>query len=247
MTKRILPALLCFALLAQFAGAHPMIKRGPHGKPGSPPSLQQILDGLVVSGPPIDASAPSNIELWDNTSGPMTANIVVDNAGPSNSIKFGMYPAGDSGNHVFLLSGNMSPRDVASVSFNDDGSITINGGHHKPTGSGFDGPFGFFVKIASVHRQSPVFLFTEADLNGGDVRAEVFQGDGTTTLKFPGQSPGLFLTNQYLIAFDTNHDGQFNDLILSVSNIVAVPEPATACLLGFAALAVLSGRRVRIR
>jgi hypothetical protein len=246
MIKRVLPALVCLVLFAQTAGAHLITKPARCPKPPAAPSLQQILDGLVVSGPAIDAGAPANIDLWDNASGPMSANVVVDYTGRSDALWFGMYPADDSGNHAFLLSDSMSPDDVASVSFSDDGSITIRGGlTPKAKASGFDGPFGFFAKVASAHSDSPVYLFTEADLNGGEVRVKVFAGNGTTTLKFPGQSPGLFLTNQYLLAFETGNDGGFNDFIVSVSNIVAVPEPAIAWLLGFSALAVLSGRRVR--
>src|SRR5882672_9916627 len=159
MIRRLLPALICFTLLAHGAAAH-LISKPPCATPNpSSPTLQQILDGLVVSGPAIDAGAAQSIALWDNASGPMSANVVVNYTG-SDAIRFGMYPDGDSGNHAFLLSGNMSPADVVSVSFGDDGSITISGGQHKPGASGFDGPFGFFVKIPSVHGESPVYLFT---------------------------------------------------------------------------------------
>ena len=95
------------------------------------------------------------------------------------------------------------------MSFNDDGSIVDQrrprASPHR--GTGFDGPFGFFAKISSASSDSPVFLFTQADLNGGDVRAKVFQGNGTTTLTFPACSPVCFCTNQFLIAFETSHDG----------------------------------------
>ena len=263
MIRRLLPALVCFALLAHGAAAH-LISKPPCATPNTPsPTLQQILDGLVVSGPAIDAGAPQSIELWDNASGPMTANVVVNYTG-SDAIRFGMYPDGDPSNHAFLLSGDMSPSVVVSVSFADDGKITISGGEHSTWVAGFGGPFGFFVKVPSEHGESQhgesqhdewedggtqagessVYLFTDADLNGG-VRAKVFQGNGTTTLKFPGQSPGLFLVNQYLIAFETGDDGGFNDFVVSVSNLVAVPEPAIAWLLGLSALAVLSARRIR--
>jgi hypothetical protein len=73
--------------------------------------------------------------------------------------------------------------------------------------------------------------------------AKVFEGNNKTILRFPGLAPGLFLTSQFLIAFETNKDGQFNDLIVSVSGL-AIPEPALGLLLGLS-LAALYVRRAR--
>ena len=124
MIRRLLPALVCFTLLADGAAAH-LMSKPPCATPNAPsPTLQQILDGLVVSGPAIDAGAAQSIALWDNASGTMTASVVVNYTG-SSAIRFGMYPDGDSGNHACLLSGNMSPADVASVSFGADGSTGV--------------------------------------------------------------------------------------------------------------------------
>ncbi|HTO09037.1 MAG TPA: hypothetical protein VMR86_18450 [Myxococcota bacterium] len=207
------------------------------------PTLQQILDGLVVSGPAINANNSSGIQLWDNTSGPMTAQIVADFTGKSQAVKFGIYDADAPGAGVLLLNDNMKPSDIASVLFNDDASISVKGGKGGKKGKGFDGPFGFFAKVPTHSNTDLPFLFTEADLNGGQVFAKVFQGNGLTSLQFPGLAPGLFLTSQFLIAFETNNDGQFNDLIVSVSGL-AVPEPALGLLLGLS-LAALHARRAR--
>jgi len=233
MIRRILSLAVCLASLSARASADPL-------------SLQQILDSLVVSGPPIDAGAPQHIELWDNASGPMTANVVLDFTGRSDAVWMGMYPAGNSANRAFLLADTMTPADVASVAFNQDGSIVIRDGLEPlTTAAGFDGPFGFFAKIASATSDSPVYLFTQADLNGGEARAKVFAGNGLTTLRFPGLQPGLFLQNQYLIAWETGDDGGFNDLIVSVAGIVPVPEPVSMGILGIASLVALRARRVR--
>jgi hypothetical protein len=250
MVKRaLLSVLVCLALAARTAAAHSTCDAAPPPTPGTAPTLQQILDGLVVSGPPIDANSPANIELWQNASGPMTANFVLDFTPRQDGIWFGMYDADNPGNPAFLLSDIITPADVAAVSFNDDGSISVSGGL-KPRSTGFDGPFGFFVKnFAPDNSRSSVFLFTQAELNGGTVRAKVFQGNGTTVLKFPGLAPGLFLENQFLIAFETGlgdgNDGGFNDFIVSVSGIVPVPEPAIAWLVCISGLALVCGRRLR--
>ena len=79
MQRAAVSLVLGLAFFAQVASAHSTIKcDGPATLTGLAPSLQQILDGLVVSGPPIDASAPINVELWQNSSGAMTAQLVAD-------------------------------------------------------------------------------------------------------------------------------------------------------------------------
>lgn len=238
--RRFLVAALCLAFLAGPAAASSIGRLSPHGSTGSPKTLQQILDGLVVSGPAIDANAPADIELWLNSSGPMTARVVAD-ATPKNRVTFGIYDPDQPNKPAFLLADFV--RDAATVSFNDDSSISIRSGLQRKA-SGFDGPFGFFLK-STAKRQSPVFLFTEADLNGGTVQVKVFQGDNRTILKVPGQRPGLFLDSQFLIAFETGTDGGFNDFLVLVSGVVpAVPEPATFGLVGLS-LAALLARRAR--
>jgi hypothetical protein len=249
MIKRtLLTAMVCLLAAARAASAHPTTECAPPpSEPVPAPTLQQILDGLVVSGPAIDAGAPQNIALWQNAAGPMTATFVADYTPRADGIWFGMYDADHPGNPAFLLSDVITPADVATVSFNDDGSISVTGGL-KPKSLGFDGPFGFFAKNFAPDDSRPsVFLFTEADLNGDGVRAKVFQGNGTTMLKIPGLAPGLFLESQYLIAFETglgeNNDHGFNDFLVLISSAVPAPEPALAWLFALSSLAVLVGRR----
>jgi len=258
INRSILWAVVCLAVsFAQSAEAHSIRPHWNWSKhshkdkcctpdtPSSQPTLQQILDGLVVSGPALDANAPSGIELWDNSAGPMTAQIVADYTGKKDRVYFGMYAADDPTNRAFLLADFLKPTDIATVSFLEDGLISIRGGlTRRSKADGFDGPFGFFAKVAPKHEER-VVLFTEADLNGGSVRAKVFQGDGQTTLKLPCLSPGLFLPSQFLIAFETDGDDRFDDLLVLVSGIVPhVPEPRLAWLLGVS-LAALAVRRVR--
>ena len=240
-------------LFAQIASAHSTIRcDGPTATPTSTaPSLQQILDGLVVSGPGINANAPLNVELWQNSSGPMTAQLVVDNTPKLDGSWFGMYDA-DKTTKAFLLS-NIIKADIATVTFHDNDSITVQGGPVMGPQFGFEGPFGFFVKTFDpIGIRDSAFYYTQDALNPeGSPRAVVFQGDGTTVLKLPGLAAGLFLPSQFLIAWETGlgdaNDGQFNDLLVLVSNIVpvSVPEPSFALLLGISALAVVCGRRAR--
>jgi hypothetical protein len=239
-------------LLAGFASAHPMHgQRARASATGLAPTLQQILDGLVVSGPPIDAGAPIDTELWQNTSPSMTAQVVADNV-PEQDIRFGLYDPDQVDKPAFVLSDMMSPTEVATVTFLDNGSITVNGGIKQSPQSGFEGPFGFFMSTGTM--LDSTFFYTQDGLNpGGSARAVVFEGNGETMLKLPGLQAGLFLPGQFLIAWETGlgdaNDGKFNDFLVLVSNIVpgTVPEPSFALLLGISSLALICGRRARRR
>jgi len=249
--------VLGLVLFAQVASAHSTLKcDGPSTPTGPAPSLQQILDGLVVAGPAIDANAPIDVELWQNSAGPMTVQLVADYTGKWQGVIPGMYDPDTLKKAFFHIP---TPSDVATVMFNDNGSITVHGGWKPNKVFGFEGPFGFFVKTFDSkhhgkhhgkHGDSNIF-FTQPALNGDEARAKVFQGDGVTVLKLPGLAPGVFLPSQFLIAWETGlgdaNDGQFNDFLFLVSNVVAVtaPEPAFAFLLGISALAVVCGRRAR--
>jgi hypothetical protein len=246
MTQRAFIAVfVCLAAVAHFASAAQISGRTPvtvQGKGSTTPTLQEILDGLVVSGPAINANASQNIQLWDNTSGPMTAQVVADFTGKQ-SVKFGIYDPDNSSKGAQLLADKTKPSDIVSVVFNDDQTIGIQGGISGKKGKGFDGPFGFFAKVPTHAKTDLPFLFTQSDLNGGQVFAKVFAGNGQTVLHFPGLRPGLFLPGQFLIAFETNNDGKFNDLLVSVSGL-AIPEPALGLLLALP-LAALLARRAR--
>jgi hypothetical protein len=255
--RAFLTALVCLALVA---GPELAFAKGKHttvhptgGTPGTPVSLQDILNSLVVSGPALDANTPENIDNWNNSAGPMTAQIVVDQTLKSEKVKFGLFDSGDPNTMAFLLSdsGHNSFRstDVATVTFNDDGSIGVHGGIHKGSKNGFDGPFGFFIKD-SVSHTSPVFLFTQANLNpGGATAVKVFQGNDSTMLKLPGKRQGVFLNSQFLVAFETGSDHGFEDIVFLVSGILpgtgTVPEPTTLALLAISTLGVAFARRGR--
>lgn len=258
MTQRaFLTAFVCLALAVTpslaLAGKH---KVHPSGGGAPTVSLQDILNSLVVSGPALDANTPADLNSWNPSTGPMTAQIVVNQTSKSEKVNFGLFDSGNPKTMGFLLSDTggtpFRSTDVASVVFNEDNSISIHGGTHGPvkgSKNGFDGPFGFFVKDQMPH-SSPVFLFTESFLNPGDATAvKVFQGNDQTMLKLPHNRPGLFLDSQFLIAFETGSDHGFEDIVFLVSGILPgphiVPEPETLALLAISTLGVVFARRGR--
>jgi len=221
----------------------------PNHHPADAPPLQEILDDLVVSGPPIDANAPSGFESFEPTSSSMLVQLVFSAPDKGQKLSFGIYDIDDPNDRVSLFRTTHFDIDTTvTVSFLADGKVRVDDGHHSRTYGDIDGPFGFFVKVKERH-EDPVYLFTEAELNGDEARAKVFQGNDQTRIELPGLRPGLFLDSQFLIAWETGlgckNDGDFNDLIVSVSAITPLPEPRALVLFGLAVGALARLRRVR--
>jgi PEP-CTERM motif len=239
--------VVCLASSSTAFGSPIGTSNGPVD-PIEKPSLQEILDDLVVSGPPIDANDPSFAELFTAGDEPVVTQLVFNFLNPGNLFAFGIYDGNDPGNLLWLFPESVSPSHLVTVSFSSDGSVAIDNAWVADTGTGFDGPFGFFIKRRNPG-ETPVYFFSEADLNGGTDRLKVFQGDGSQTLQFPGLDPELFLPDQFLLAWEAGigdqNDGGFDDLIVSVKAITAVPEPAALLLLGISVGALARMRKAR--
>jgi len=254
--RAFLTAFVCLALAAAPELALAKTKVKPTGGGATPVPLQQVLNSLVVSGPLLDANSPANLDSWNASAGPLTAQIVVNQTTKSEKVKFGLFDSSDPNTRGFMLSDTggtpFRNTDVASVSFNDNGTILIHGGTKGPikgSKNGFDGPFGFFIQDQVPH-SSPVFLFTESFLNPGGVTAvKVFQGNDKTILKLPDKRQGVFLDSQFLVAFETGTNHGFEDIVFLVSGILPgphiVPEPETLALLAISTLGVVFARRGR--
>ena len=254
--RAFLTAFVCLALAAAPELALAKTKVKPTGGGATPVPLQQVLNSLVVSGPLLDANSPANLDSWNASAGPLTAQIVVNQTMKSEKVKFGLFDSSDPNTRGFMLSDTggtpFRNTDVASVSFNDNGTILIHGGTKGPikgSKNGFDGPFGFFIQDQVPH-SSPVFLFTEPFLNPGGVTAvKVFQGNDKTILKLPDKRQGVFLDSQFLVAFETGTNHGFEDIVFLVSGILPgphiVPEPETLALLAISTLGVVFARRGR--
>lgn len=232
--------IFCVGLLAGPAFA--MSMNGDGGEPTTPPTseqnLQDILDDLVVSGPPIDGGTPSPFELFVAGSTGITAQVIT----ATDDLLFGIYDGDDPTNRGTLLMSGFPTSFVSAVSFSEDGTITLGSNPDAQTRSGFDGPFGFYVK--QQDEGGFVFIFTEAALNGGTARALAFQGNGETVIQIPGLAAGVFRPDQFILAFDADGDGVFGDMVVAIAGIdVALPEPASALLIGLSLLALVRLRR----
>lgn len=236
-------ASLWIALASAPAGAAPIAD-----PPGDELSLQALLDEMTAHPGAIDAVLDqSGVELWSNASGLATFTLVAELSPDPDRFQFGMYSAMDPEVQALIFPGGADPFLQKHAEFLDDGSVRIG-----PTlGSGritadMGTMFGFFVEDRNA--QLLPTLFTEASLNGGSVRAVVFQGDDQTLLQVtPDRAAELFLDTEFIIAFDIDGDSDFNDVIVHAANIVpkvvATPAPSASLLLGLGILALRATRR----
>ncbi|MEQ8958141.1 MAG: PEP-CTERM sorting domain-containing protein [Coleofasciculus sp. C2-GNP5-27] len=108
--------------------------------------------------------------------------------------------------------------------------------------------FGFYLTNPNGET-----FFSEDRLNpGGVAQALVFEGDGETVLQAPGRQPGVFLGNEFIVAFEDqlvggpDSDKDYQDFVIIAESLdpkIDVPEPTTLAGLGLLAGAMAVSRR----
>ena len=205
-------------------------------------NLQEVLDGIHVGGPAIDAVADqTGFALFHNqASGGAVATFIVEITSGSASQVLGLYDAYDPTNRIPIFGGADTTGEQKLISFLLNGTVKING---VVAGALTGGSFGFYLANGST------VWYTEDELNGGNPQALVYRGNGLTTLQLPGFAPGVFATDEYIFAFEDGayraSDQDFQDAVFLVESISPMPEPGTLALLGVAGVGALLRRRKR--
>lgn len=251
------------ALLASIAGLCGPALAGPVNiRPVSVSgtALQTAMDGITVSGPGVDVFADQDTTAWftNTASGGSITTFIVDSNVSQRIGAFGIYEVANPSNRATIFDGTVVQGDQALVSFFADGTIKVNG---NVVASGFDDPmtFGYFLEVLGEDPPglgeggiAPVdyTVYTDDALNNlvnpsGDARVLVFRGDDQTVLQLPSLGPGLFMDNEFILAFETGSPDSgakdFSDFVLIVESVAPIPEPATGLLLALGLGAI--GRR----
>ena len=217
------------------------------GGDGPNSSLQDQLNAMTTSGPDINVYngqyVPSSYWTIGATGGSEN-KILLELAGNAPTNTFGIFDPSNTGNYLQLFSGPASAGWSTLLSqtgntftatyfnasnvFQGQASITINGNL-----------FGYYLGAAS---NSPTF-FSDASKNevggttypGGMPHMLAYAGDGQTYLN--GKP---FLSGEYLLAWEDKPWGQsdldYNDFVVLVESVQAVPEPAALGMFGFGVL-----------
>lgn len=226
--------------------------------PNDEASLDQVLNkNIHDSGPRIDVSAdqnPTAVFTHEANDGAV-ATMIIELANLAKVNTFGLYSYGDTSNKVEIFAGSAKQGNQVQVSFLANGDVMVN---NTVVAHNFSRDFGFYLQN---NRNT---WYTEDSKNGGEAHSLVYKGNDLTKLKLPGQQPGTFNKDDWIVAWeDLPHswsDKDYNDMVVMIQSIVPagpvcpvnpVPEPATWIvwlLLGTTAgLGIVYQRRKRLQ
>ena len=226
----------------------------PVGQDGAGTGLNDYFGpggSLVLSGPGINVynnqAVPSS--YWSiGATGISENKITLEIAGNANSNTFGIFDPTNSSNVLQLFSGQASAGWSTQLQ-------NLGGGNY--TATYFDAN-GAFISQSSVHFGATNLFgyylsgpggtfFSDASMNaaGGNTypngapQMVAYEGDNMTTLK-TGNTSGLFLPNEYLLAWEdtpwASSDLDYNDFVVLVESVHPVPEPAVLGMFGLGVL-----------
>lgn len=200
-------------------------------------NLQEVFDGITVSGTGIDAVGDqSNAALFaSQASGGAVATFIIELTAGAATQKFGIYSDGDTSNRAEIFDGSDTTESQAFVSFFANGDIKVN---NVLTATSFNSAFGFYLESGAS------LFFTEDDENGGTARALTYQGQDDTMLQIGGLAPGMFSANEWIIAFEDGSDFDYQDMVVLVESVHPVPVPAAA-MAGIPMLVLMGLRKIR--
>jgi len=254
----VAPAMADFIVPTEGAGATPF---GVSSDGGSPPiTVQEILDYITVDplqkgktlaqiAPLLDytrAGYPSSVialddtilDSWDSywnlgSSGQAATTMIIEIAGNETTNVFGIYELGNPGNQAIVFDGAATDGTTATVKIDIFGKVTVD---NVLKATFTNGTFGFFMDTTTANEG---IFYSDTGLNtDGFDHMRAYQGKGTDVVQIGSTLPGVWLTNEFVLAWEDlsgGGDKDWNDMALMVESVTPVPIPG-AVLLGILGL-----------
>ena len=209
--------------------------------------LQNGLNAITVGGDFRDVNDPNSREGGDDkwrvsATGISSMRLLFEMAGFRNTNSFGIYDPSDVNTRLELFSGSDSstsgpggtPAFEILFNFTSNTFSSLGGGFAEVTFS--SNTFGFYLDSSSEDRGG--IFYSEQSKNADGVDHMItFAGNGSELLNLGG-FPSSFETGEYILAWEdldcsvTTCDNDFNDMVVLVESVYAVPNPGTVLLFG---------------